>query len=90
MIPALTPTPRYREHVAAVDKRSALKNVLGALGLLLLAMLAGSLVADDDTDEDGVGRRRHHVRERLDAAVVVPGLEQLSPEEEDGATTPSW
>jgi len=45
MIPALTPTPRYREHVAAVDKRSALKNVLGALGLLLLAMLAGSLVA---------------------------------------------
>lgn len=53
-------------------------------------MLAGSLVADDDTDEDGVGRRRHHVRERLDAAVVVPGLEQLSPEEEDGATTPSW
>ena len=53
-------------------------------------MLAGSLVADDDTGEDGVGRRRHHVRERLDAAVVVPGLEQLSPEEEDGATTPSW
>ena len=45
IIPALTPTPRYREHVAAVDKRSALKNVLGALGLLLLARFAGSLVA---------------------------------------------
>ena len=45
IIPALTPTPRYREHVAAVDKRSALKNVLGAVGLLLLAMFAGSLVA---------------------------------------------
>lgn len=45
MSPAQTPTPRYREHVAAVDKRSALKNVLGALGLPLLAMFAGSLVA---------------------------------------------
>lgn len=45
IIPALTPAPRYREGVAAVDKRSALKNVLGAVGLLLLAMFAGSLVA---------------------------------------------